>query len=85
MTVPGAQPLIYIGENIFDPDLNASTPMYTLQDTVSFSRFGNFTEYHGPANLAEEGLMAYSSTPDQLRELMELPSVARASSGTQTR
>lgn len=78
LTIPGVDAMIYVGVNVFDSDSSAPTPMYTFQDTVSFSRFGLFTEYEGPADLSEEGLFTQSFTPEELVELTDLQGAAAA-------
>jgi hypothetical protein len=65
-TIPGAKPMIYVGVNVLDGQKAEAEPRYCFQDTVSFSRFGDATQYKGPANLANEGAFIRSLTARQL-------------------
>ncbi|MEW8340410.1 MAG: hypothetical protein AB2708_11225 [Candidatus Thiodiazotropha taylori] len=42
-TMPGIKPLIYVGENLLAEE-KQSNDSFCFQDTVSFQRFGAFTE-----------------------------------------
>ena len=42
-TMPGIKPLIFVGENLLAEE-NQSNDSFCFQDTVSFQRFGAFTE-----------------------------------------
>jgi hypothetical protein len=78
LSVPSVEALIYVGVNVFDSDIYASGPMHTFQDTMSYFRFGLFTEYEGSEDLQEEGLVTYSFTLDQLQDLTDLAGAADA-------
>jgi hypothetical protein len=78
LRVPSVEALIYVGVNVFDSDVYAAGPMHTFQDTVSYFRFGLFTEYQGSEDLQEEGLVTYSFTLDQLQDLTDLAGAADA-------
>lgn len=65
-TIPGVEPMIYVGVNVFDSHKAEAEPHYCFQDTVSFNRFGDATQYKGPANLADEGASIRSFTTRQL-------------------
>src|SRR2546425_13120810 len=58
MTIPGVEPMIYIGANIFADDV-ATTPRHYFQDTVSYHRFGDATKYSGPEIPANCGFMTF--------------------------
>jgi hypothetical protein len=78
LTIPGVEPMIFIGVNIFESDGNTSGPVYTFQDTVSFSRFGSAADYKGPVNLFAEGANTYSFSAAQIGELVDLAGAAEA-------
>jgi hypothetical protein len=78
LTIPSVEALIYVGVNVFDSDVYASGPMHTFQDTLSYYRFGLFTEYQGSDDLHDEGLVTYSYTAEQLQELTDLAGAADA-------
>jgi hypothetical protein len=78
LTIPGVEPMIFIGVNVFDSDDRSPEPMYTFQDTVSFSRFGSAVDYEGPASLSEEGAFTYSFTAAQVNALVDLAGAAEA-------
>jgi hypothetical protein len=77
MTIPGVEPMIYVGVDIFDSH-ELPSPVYTFQDTVSYFRFGSFLDYRGPATLADEGLLAYSFSEEKLLDLADLDGVVQA-------
>jgi hypothetical protein len=58
MTIPGIEPMIYVGTNIF-PDDETDTFTYYFQDTVSFRRFGPATTYEGPTPSEEDSFRTY--------------------------
>jgi hypothetical protein len=72
LTIPSVDALIYVGVNVFDSDVYASGPMHTFQDTLSYFRYGLFNEYQGSDDLTEEGLVTFSFTTEQLKELTDL-------------
>ena len=78
LTIPGVEPMIYIGVNVFESDGESPEPMYTFQDTVSYSRFGSAADYKGPAKLSAEGAHTYSFTATQVGELVDLSGAAEA-------
>ena len=65
-TIPGVEPMIYVGVNVLDSQKAEAETHYCFQDTVSFSRFGDAIQYKGPANLADEGASIHSLTARQL-------------------
>jgi hypothetical protein len=77
-TIPGVEPLMYVGVNVFDSDAESPTPVYTFQDTVSYFRFGSFVSYAGPVDLMKEGLLTYSFSEEQVLALEDLEGAARA-------
>jgi len=77
-TVPGVEPLIYVGVNLFDSDADSPTPVYTFQDTVSYFRFGSFIRYDGPVDLTDEGLLTHSFSEEQVLALEDLEGAAQA-------
>jgi hypothetical protein len=78
LTIPGVEPMIFIGVNVFESDGDSPEPMYAFQDTVSFSRFGSAAAYKGPANLSAAGAHTYSFTAAQVGELVDLSGAAEA-------
>jgi len=65
-TIPGVEPMIYVGINVFDSQKTEAEPHYCFQDTVSFMRYGEATQYTGSANLADEGASISSFTARQV-------------------
>ena len=65
-TIPGVEPMVFVGTNVLDSQKNSSEPFYCFQDTVSFHRFGDATKYRGSVNLAEEGASIHSFTQQEL-------------------
>jgi hypothetical protein len=61
--VPGLKPVIYVGENILEDDVDEKEVTYYFQDSVSFSRFGLAPEV-GRENSAE--CLIISESPDSL-------------------
>ncbi len=43
-TVPGLQPVIYVGTNVLEEDFGSGNETYYFQDSVSFGRFGLATK-----------------------------------------
>jgi hypothetical protein len=43
LTIPGVQPMIYVGSNVF-PDDDPASVTYYFQDTVSHSRIGSVAD-----------------------------------------
>jgi hypothetical protein len=78
LTVPGVEPMIFIGVNALRSDIGVPGPVYTFQDTVSYSRFGSAAAYKGPANLSDEGARIHSFTTAELSELVDLAGAAEA-------
>ena len=78
LTIPGVEPLIFIGVNVLQADSRSPAPVYAFQDPVSFSRFGNAAAYKGPANLSDEGARTYAFTAAEVSELVDLPGAAEA-------
>lgn len=77
-TIPGVDPMIYIGVDILEPDPSSEPPdepRFVFQDTVSFSRFGSAVGYKGDANLADEDARVYSLTLKDLEYVYDLGGV----------
>ena len=74
MTVPGIEPMIYVGENIF-PGEPEPEPRYYFQDTASFHEHGSCVDYSGPMFSQEETpFNVYSFTAGELgTALVSLP------------
>jgi hypothetical protein len=83
LTVPGLEPMIYVGTNIY-PDDDPKQLTYYFQDTVSYSISGNVTT--PPARSASTtdgkagvGILTYSfSAQDLLKGLVDLPGAISA-------
>jgi hypothetical protein len=74
-TIPGVDPMIYIGVDVIEPDPSSDLsdqPRFVFQDTVSFSRFGSLVDYKGSANLEDEGAYVYSFTLADLEGIFDL-------------
>jgi len=78
LTIPGVEPVVFIGVNVLNADIRAPGPVYTFQDAASFSRFGNAAASTGPASLADEGARTYAFTTAQVGELVDLSGAAEA-------
>jgi hypothetical protein len=78
LTIPGVEPLIFIGVNALEPGSGSSERLYAFQDTTSYSRFGSAADYQGPANLSAEGARTYTLTVAAVNELLDLPGAAEA-------
>jgi hypothetical protein len=77
-TIPGVDPMIYIGVDVLEPDPSSEPPdkpQFVFQDTVSFSRFGSAVDYKGGANLTDEDARVYSLTPEDLEYVYDLSGV----------
>ena len=85
LTIPGVEPMIYVGVNIFDSEAGSSHAMYAFQDTTSYSRFGSVVNYQGPANLSEEGAVVYSFSAEEVGDLADLDGVVEAVRESQER
>jgi len=77
LTIPGVEPLIFIGVNVLAADRGSPGPVYTFQDAASFSRFGGAAALGG-ANLAAEGVRTYCLAAAELSELVDLSGAAEA-------
>jgi hypothetical protein len=78
LTIPGVEPLIFIGVNALPADSRAAAPVYTFQDALSFSRFGSAAASEGPAGLSAEAARTYSFAVAELGELVDLSGAAEA-------
>lgn len=78
LTVPAVEPIVFIGTGAFDFRARSREPVYTFQDTVSFSRSGSAVDDRSPANLSEQGARTYSFTVAQLNTLVNLVGAAEA-------
>ena len=47
-TMPGIDPMVYIGDDVFGPQEDNAAPKYYFQDAPSFSKFGMATEENVP-------------------------------------
>lgn len=65
-TIPGVEPMIYVGIDVLDSHKAGEDSHYCFQDTASYSRFGDAARYRGPANLAGEGAFIRSLSARQL-------------------
>jgi len=46
MTMPGVEPLVYVGVDVFDDDVPGAEKTHYFQTTVSYMRFGPATNPH---------------------------------------
>ncbi len=53
-TMPGIEPMVYIGVDVFGPQEDNGAPKYYFQDTPSFSQFGMATEENAPVRFEGE-------------------------------
>jgi hypothetical protein len=80
-TIPGVDPMIYIGVDVIEPDQSdehSDEPQFVFQDPVSFSRFGSAADYNGSANLVDEGACVYSMALRDLEDIFDLNGVVQA-------
>jgi hypothetical protein len=78
-TIPGVEPMIFVGVDLFDEE-KGSEPRYYFQDTISFQRHGNCTDYSGPRFSEDDTpFNVYSCTEDEMAKggLVDLPEVVR--------
>ena len=78
MTIPGVEPMIYVGKDIF-PGKDQPESLYYFQDTVSFHQHGNCMEYSGPEISEDDApFNVYAFTAGELgADLVELPEAIR--------
>jgi hypothetical protein len=71
-TMPGIEPVIYIGLDVFGPQTEGTPPQYYFQDTPSFNMFGFANEENPPVKFeGEEGVEEpeYHVTFHEAREI----------------
>jgi hypothetical protein len=78
LTIPGVEPLIFIGVNVLAADSRSPGPVYTFQDALSFSRFGSAAASMGSANPSAEGVRTYCLAATELSALVDLSGAAEA-------
>jgi hypothetical protein len=61
-TIPGVDPMIYIGADVIEPDPSSDlsdAPRFVFQDPVSFSRFGSAVDFSGAAPIWRPKMLAF--------------------------
>jgi hypothetical protein len=76
LTIPGVEPMIYVGTNIADDDV-AETVIYYFQDTISHSWRGPVTdgEHHSKHPEIEAAVFPHSEL-DVQREFLRSPKLS---------
>ena len=69
LTMPGVQPLIYLGANVFDNDPDNET-IYYFQDAGEWHRYGNALEL--PEELADKTGVISERNRNEIHELEEV-------------
>jgi hypothetical protein len=84
-TIPGVQPMIYVGSNIF-PDDNPESVTYYFQDTVSYSSVGPITDpSHDFQNLDIETAVFPHTEQEVRTDVLTLSQVVIAVTAAQKR
>jgi len=77
-TIPGVQPMIYVGVNIFSDD-DPDTAVYYFQDTVSYALMGSIASAEHETEHSDVEVQVFPHTEaDVDTEVMTLPEVVAA-------